>query len=89
MSQIRERFVRYGVSEVKGGWLGAAQKPVAAPGPLRQRLPALARGEGVLESEFERYQAVNGPFPVRARTGLDPRDRRNCLIHAARQAGRR
>jgi ribosomal protection tetracycline resistance protein len=35
---------------------------------LQQQLPGLTGGEGVLESEFARYQQVSGDFPVRRRT---------------------
>lgn len=44
--------------------------PAAAVYALEQRLPALTRGEGVLESSFERYQPVTGPIPERPRTEL-------------------
>jgi len=39
--------------------------PAARVHELEQQLPALTRGEGFLESEFARYQAVRGPVPTR------------------------
>jgi ribosomal protection tetracycline resistance protein len=46
--------------------------PAAAVYKLEQQLPALTRGEGVLESGFDRYQPVTGPIPTRARTDHNP-----------------
>jgi ribosomal protection tetracycline resistance protein len=42
---------------------------------LRLELPALTRGEGVLESEFGRYEPVIGAAPTRLRTDGNPLDR--------------
>jgi ribosomal protection tetracycline resistance protein len=42
---------------------------------LRRRLPALTRGEGVLESAFDRYEPVRGTIPTRPRSDHDPLDR--------------
>ena len=42
---------------------------------LRRQLPALTRGEGVLESEFDGYQPVRGAMPSRPRSDHDPLDR--------------
>jgi ribosomal protection tetracycline resistance protein len=39
--------------------------PAARVHELQQRLPGLTRGEGFLESSFERYEPVTGPIPVR------------------------
>ncbi len=39
--------------------------PAARVHELRRRLPALTRGEGLLESAFDRYQPVRGAPPVR------------------------
>ena len=59
--------------------------PAAAVYQLEQRLPALTRGEGVLESSFERYQPVTGPIPDRLRTDHDPLNRREYLLHVQRR----
>ena len=42
--------------------------PAARVHQLRQELRALTRGEGVLESVFDRYQPVTGVVPARPRT---------------------
>ncbi|TDW22356.1 elongation factor G [Kribbella kalugense] len=59
--------------------------PAAAVYELEQQLPALTRGEGVLESAFERYQPVTGPIPDRPRTDHDPLNRREYLLHVQRR----
>ncbi len=41
--------------------------PAARVHELQQRLPGLTRGEGYLESAFERYAPVTGPVPGRPR----------------------
>ena len=41
---------------------------------LRQRLPGLTGGEGVLDSRFAGYQPVLGAAPTRRRTTADPLD---------------
>ncbi|HWD79389.1 MAG TPA: translation factor GTPase family protein [Kribbella sp.] len=59
--------------------------PAAAVYQLEQQLPALTRGEGVLESAFERYQPVTGAVPERPRTDHDPLNRREYLLHVQRR----
>ncbi|MFI5707478.1 GTP-binding protein [Kribbella sp. NPDC051620] len=59
--------------------------PAAAVYQLEQQLPGLSRGEGVLESSFERYQPVTGPIPDRPRTDNDPLNRRDYLLHVLRR----
>jgi len=51
---------------------------------LRQQLPALTRGEGVLECAFDRYQAVNGTIPTRPRSDHNPLNREEYLLRVAR-----
>jgi ribosomal protection tetracycline resistance protein len=63
--------------------------PAARVHALQQQLPALTRGEGVLESAFERYQPVRGAIPARPRTDRNPLNRKEYLLHAARGAARR
>ncbi|MFF7203579.1 GTP-binding protein [Streptomyces sp. NPDC008141] len=46
--------------------------PAASVHALQQQLPALSRGEGVLETEFARHQPVVGTVPTRPRTAPDP-----------------
>ena len=59
--------------------------PAAAVYELEQQLPGLSRGEGVLESAFERYQPVTGAVPSRPRTDHDPLNRREYLLHVLRR----
>ncbi len=63
--------------------------PAAKVHELQQQLPGLTRGEGVLESEFDRYQPVRGPAPVRPRSSVSPLDRKEYMLHVQRRvAGR-
>uniref|UniRef100_UPI0036F3AA7E hypothetical protein n=1 Tax=Fodinicola feengrottensis TaxID=435914 RepID=UPI0036F3AA7E len=52
---------------------------------LQQQLPALTRGEGVLESAFERYQPVSGQVPRRSRSDHNPLNRKEYLLHVVRR----
>ena len=52
---------------------------------LQQSLPALTRGEGVMEAAFDHYRPIRGPFPVRPRMGADPLDRKEYLRRLARR----
>ena len=67
----------------------AGEIPAARVHELRRRLPALTRGEGVLESAFERYEPVRGPAPERARTDDNPLDRKEYLLRVVRRVGER
>jgi ribosomal protection tetracycline resistance protein len=53
---------------------------------LRLELPALTRGEGVLECEFESYRAVSGAIPSRPRSDRNPLNREEYLLRLARGA---
>jgi ribosomal protection tetracycline resistance protein len=57
--------------------------PAARVHELTQQLPALTRGEGVLESAFHRHQPVRGAVPSRPRTDHDPLDRNAYLRRVA------
>jgi ribosomal protection tetracycline resistance protein len=61
--------------------------PAARVHELGQRLPAPTRGEGVLESGFERYEPVRGPVPTRSRTDHNPLDRKEYLLRVMRRVG--
>jgi ribosomal protection tetracycline resistance protein len=63
--------------------------PVAHVHGLRQQLPALTRGEGVLESSFDSYRAVSGTFPTRSRWDDNPLDREEYLLRVAGRIQRR
>ncbi|HVX46755.1 MAG TPA: translation factor GTPase family protein [Mycobacteriales bacterium] len=51
---------------------------------LQQQLPALTRGEGVLEAAFDHYHPVRGTAPSRPRTDLNPLNRKEYLLHVER-----
>jgi ribosomal protection tetracycline resistance protein len=61
--------------------------PAAKVHELQQMLPALTRGEGVLDSAFERYDPVRGPAPSRPRTDHNPLDRKEYLLRVVRRTG--
>jgi ribosomal protection tetracycline resistance protein len=61
------------------------QIPAARVHELQQQLPALTRGEGVLECAFDRYQPVRGTIPMRARTDHDPLNRKEYLLRVTRR----
>jgi ribosomal protection tetracycline resistance protein len=59
--------------------------PAARMYALQQQVPALTRGEGLLETAFDRYCPVQGPVPERARSDHNPLDRREYLLHVSRR----
>ncbi|MBM2616131.1 TetM/TetW/TetO/TetS family tetracycline resistance ribosomal protection protein [Actinoplanes sp. LDG1-06] len=60
--------------------------PAAGVHEFQRRLPGLTRGEGLLESVFDRYEPVrNGPPPSRPRTDHNPLDRKEYLLHVTRR----
>ena len=61
------------------------QIPAARLQELQQRLPGMTRGEGVLESTFDRYAPVNGTIPARPRSDHNPLDRKEYLLHVLRR----
>jgi ribosomal protection tetracycline resistance protein len=50
---------------------------------LERRLPALTRGEGLLECAFDRYEPVHGEIPARPRTDHNPLNREEYLLRVA------
>jgi len=54
--------------------------PAARVHELRQRLPGLTRGEGVLDAVFGHYQPARGAPPSRPRTDRNPLDRKTYLL---------
>jgi ribosomal protection tetracycline resistance protein len=60
--------------------------PAARVHELRQQLPPLTRGEGVVECSFDRYDPVSGPIPTRPRSGSNPLDRDEYLQRVTRRA---
>ncbi|MEU6791905.1 translation factor GTPase family protein [Nonomuraea wenchangensis] len=73
------------VPRAQGPGLIEGEIPAARVHELGQRLPGLTRGEGVLESAFERYRPVRGPAPARPRLGHDPLDRKEYLLRVRRR----
>ncbi|WP_203454519.1 elongation factor G [Jiangella aurantiaca] len=67
------------------GYLLAGDLPAAHAHELQQQLPALTRGEGVLETRFDRYAPVAGPPPDRPRTDHDPLHRDEYLLRVVRR----
>ncbi|GAA3258824.1 GTP-binding protein [Dactylosporangium siamense] len=59
--------------------------PAARVHELQVRLPGLTRGEGVLESAFDRYEPVAGVAPSRSRTDHNPLDREEYLLRVVRR----
>ncbi|HJQ28646.1 MAG TPA: translation factor GTPase family protein [Rubrobacter sp.] len=59
--------------------------PAARVHELEQQLPALTRGEGVLEWDFYCYRPVCGAIPTRPRTDHNPLNRKEYLLHVVRR----
>jgi ribosomal protection tetracycline resistance protein len=59
--------------------------PAAQVRALEEQLPGLTRGEGVLDAAFGHYQPVRGVPPSRPRTGHNPLDREEYLLHVSRR----
>jgi ribosomal protection tetracycline resistance protein len=66
----------------------AAVLPAGRVHEFQLLLPALTRGEGVLESAFASYRKVAGAPPSRARSDANPLDREQYLLHTAGRIGR-
>jgi ribosomal protection tetracycline resistance protein len=59
--------------------------PAARVHELQQQLPALTRGEGVLELAFDYYKLVRGAIPIRLRSDHNPLNRKEYLLHVVRR----
>jgi ribosomal protection tetracycline resistance protein len=71
----------------QGAWTALeGDIPAARVHELRQQLPGLTHGEGVLESSFDRYEPVRGTPPARPRTDNNPLDREEYLQRVTRRA---
>ncbi|MGB6456387.1 MAG: translation factor GTPase family protein [Streptosporangiaceae bacterium] len=51
---------------------------------LRQQLPGLTGGDGLLEADFARYRPARDPVPTRDRTDRNPLDRSEYLLRVRR-----
>jgi ribosomal protection tetracycline resistance protein len=60
--------------------------PAAGVHELRQQLPTLTRGEGVVECAFDRYEPVSGTIPARPRSDNNPLSRNEYLQRVTRRA---
>jgi ribosomal protection tetracycline resistance protein len=74
-------------SVVGGSYRVEGDIPAGRVHELEQQLPPLTRGAGVLEAAFDRYQDIAGPPPERARTDLNPLDRKEYLLRLSRRVG--
>ena len=59
--------------------------PAARVHELQRQLPALTRGDGVLECAFAGYQPVQGTSPTRPRSDHNPLNRKEYLRHVQRR----
>jgi ribosomal protection tetracycline resistance protein len=59
--------------------------PAARVRELELRLPGLTRGEGVVDSAFDRYRPVRGPVPARPRSDHNPLNREEYLLRVSRR----
>ena len=77
------------VSATKDSWCTLeGDIPVTKVHELRQQIPHLTRGEGVMESSFDRYEPVRGPAPTRPRTDDNPLNREEYLRRVTRRGVR-
>ncbi|MDX6392250.1 MAG: ribosomal protection tetracycline resistance protein [Streptosporangiaceae bacterium] len=60
--------------------------PAAGVHELRQQLPTLTRGEGIVECAFDRYEPVRGTIPARPRSDNNPLNRNEYLQRVTRRA---
>jgi ribosomal protection tetracycline resistance protein len=92
LGAVLAALARLGAVPRDGGQRGSVslldgEVPAARVHDLEQRVPALTRGEGVLESAFDHWRPVRGPVPTRPRTGPDPGDRKQYLLAVQRRVG--
>ncbi|MGH3507638.1 MAG: GTP-binding protein, partial [Nocardioidaceae bacterium] len=81
------RAVPEAPSPYGSGYVVEGDIPAARVTELRQVLPTLTRGEGVLETAFDHYAPVTGPVPDRPRTDRNPLDRKEYLLRTTRRVG--
>jgi ribosomal protection tetracycline resistance protein len=74
------------VSATSGAWCTLeGDIPATAVHGLRQQIPPLTRGEGVMESSFDHYEPVRGPAPARPRTDDNPLNREEYIRRVTRR----
>lgn len=75
-----------GPARVRGSvYTVVGEIPAASVHLLDRQLPALTRGEGVLECAFDHYRPVSGSIPTRARSDRNPLDRKEYLLRLTRR----
>jgi len=78
-----------GVSATSSSWCTLeGDIPVGHVHGLRQQIPPLTRGEGIMESSFDRYEPVRGQVPTRPRTDDNPLNRDEYLHRVTRRGVR-
>jgi len=71
---------------MRGAWCTLeGEIPAARVHELQQQLPALTRGDGVLDDAFDHYAPVQGTIPTRPRSDHNPLNRKEYLLHVLRQ----
>jgi ribosomal protection tetracycline resistance protein len=80
----RERAVPLALATEGSSCVLEGEIPVARVPDLERQLPALTRGEGVLECVFDSYQRVRGTIPARPRSDHNPLNRKEYLLHVMR-----
>jgi ribosomal protection tetracycline resistance protein len=72
--------------EMRGSsYILEGEVPATRVHELQQQLPALTRGEGLVECEFDSYRPVHGNAPTRPRTDYNPLNRKEYLLHVIRR----
>ncbi len=72
--------------EMRGSsYILEGEVPATRVHELQQLLPALTRGEGLVECEFHSYRAVHGKGLTRPRTDYNPLNRKEYLLHVMRR----
>jgi ribosomal protection tetracycline resistance protein len=78
-----------GISATSSSWCTLeGDIPVVYVHGLRQQIPPLTRGEGIMESSFDRYEPIRGPVPTRPRTDDNPLNRDEYLHRVTRRGVR-
>src|ERR687897_877715 len=72
--------------EMRGSsYILEGEVPATRVHELQQHLPALTRGEGLVEFDFDSYRAIRGKPPTRPRTDYNPLNRKEYLLHVMRR----
>ncbi len=80
LGAVMQSSTMRGPSSILEGTIAAARVP-----ELQQQLPAVTRGEGVLDYAFDCYEPVSGTVPTRPRSDQNPLNRKEYLLHVVRR----